>query len=83
RLPVNADGSVTAQQVRDAMRPDTLLVSIMHVNNETGAMNPLREIADVVHAHPTAVFHADLVQSFGKEDIPWESLDLGSVSAHK
>ncbi len=83
RLPVNEEGIVTADQVRAAMRPDTLLVSVLHVNNETGAVNPLRDIATVVHEHPTAVFHADLVQSFGKEDIPWSSLDLASVSAHK
>ena len=83
RLPVNEQGIVTARQVREAMRPDTLLVSVMHVNNETGAVNPIEEIAEVVHSHPTAVFHADLVQSFAKEEIPWQSLDLASVSAHK
>lgn len=83
RLPVGPDGSVTADQVRKAMRPDTLLVSVMHVNNETGAVNPIEEIAAVVHEHPTAVFHSDLVQSFGKEEVPWKSLDLASVSAHK
>lgn len=83
RLPVGPDGRISEEQVRQAMRKDTLLVSIMHVNNETGAVNPIEKIADVVHQHPTAVFHSDLVQSFAKEPVPWQKLDLASVSAHK
>lgn len=83
RLPVNEQGIVTPEQVQAALRKDTILVSLMHVNNETGSINPIADIADVVHRHPTAVFHSDLVQSFAKEDIPMDKLDLATISAHK
>lgn len=82
-LPVSHDGIITPDQVKDHMRKDTILVSVMHVNNESGAVNPIAAIADVVHQHPTACFHSDLVQSFAKEDIPMDKLDLASLSAHK
>jgi cysteine desulfurase len=65
------------------MRPDTILVSLIHVSNETGAVNDISKIADIVHTHPVCVFHADCTQSFGKLDIPFEKLDLMSMSAHK
>lgn len=83
RLPINEEGIITPELVKERMRKDTILVSVMHVNNEMGAINPISEIADVVHEHPTAKFHADLVQSFSKIDIPFEKLDLATISAHK
>lgn len=83
RLPIHADGTIHAQDVKEAMTRDTLLVSLLHVSNETGAVTPIGEIADVVHSHPTCVFHADCTQSFGKIDIPFEKLDLMTMSAHK
>ena len=83
RLPINEDGIVTADLVRSHMRKDTILVSLMHVNNEMGAINPIEEIEKVVHAHPTCKFHVDCVQSFSKLPIPFECLDLATISAHK
>lgn len=65
------------------MRKDTILVSTMHVNNEMGAINPICEIEKVVHSHPTCAYHVDCVQSFSKLDIPFESLDMATISAHK
>ena len=83
RLPINERGIVSAQAVKDHLRKDTLLVSLMHVNNEIGSINPIEAIADVVHTHPTCVFHSDCVQSFGKIDIPFQKLDMATISAHK
>ncbi len=82
-LPINEDGIVTAEILKQFIRKDTILVSCMHVNNEMGAINPIGELADVVHAHPTCVFHADCTQSFSKIDIPMNRLDMMTMSAHK
>lgn len=83
RLPINEQGIVTEEMVQSHMRKDTMLVSLMHVNNEIGSINPIEKIAKVVHMHPTCVFHSDCVQSFGKIDIPFEQLDMMTMSAHK
>lgn len=83
RLPIHEDGTVHAEDVKEAMNKETILVSLIHVSNETGAITDLSEIADVVHEHPVCVFHADCTQSFGKVDIPFEKLDLMTLSAHK
>lgn len=83
RLPIHEDGKVHPEDVANAMRKDTILVSLIHVSNETGAITDIGAIADIVHRHPFAVMHADCTQSFGKLDIPFEKLDLMSMSAHK
>lgn len=82
-LPVNEQGIVTPQAVKEAMRKDTILVSLMHVNNEMGAVNPISDLADIVHTHPVCVFHTDCTQSFGKLDLPMDKLDMMTMSAHK
>lgn len=82
-LSIDASGKVTWQELKNKIRKDTILVSCMHVNNEMGAINPIDELADVVHTHPTCVFHCDCVQSFSKIDIPFEKLDLATLSMHK
>lgn len=82
-LPIHEDGQIHAWDVADAMTDDTILVSLIHVSNEMGAINDLSAISDVVHHNPTCVFHADCTQSFGKIDIPIEKLDLMTMSAHK
>ena len=71
-------------QIQAALRPDTFLVSVMQVNNETGVIQPLTEIAEVLSGHD-AVFHTDAAQGFGKEldGLRSPRLDLISVSAHK
>jgi len=83
-LAPNAGGWIDPGQVAAALRPDTLLVSVMHANNETGVLQPIREIAEVVGNHP-AYLHVDAAQTFGKviEDLCLPRLDLISVSAHK
>ena len=82
-LPINTKGIITPEIVKEHMRKDTILVSTMHVNNEMGAINPIAEIEKVVHSNPTCVYHVDCVQSFTKIDIPFEKLDMATISAHK
>lgn len=83
-VPPTAGGWVEPDAVLAAVRPETVLVSVMHVNNETGVLQPLREIADGLRDHP-AYFHSDAAQGFGKDLEPLRSnrIDLISVSGHK
>jgi len=83
-VPPTKGGWVEADAIKDAVRDDTLLVSVMHVNNETGIIQPLAEIAERLATHQ-AYFHVDAAQGFGK-DIPTlrhPRIDLISASAHK
>lgn len=82
-LPINEEGIITPECLSSHMRKDTILVSIMHVNNEMGAINPIFELEKIVHANPTCAFHVDCVQSFSKIDVPFEKLDMATISAHK
>lgn len=77
-------GWVDPEAVAEALRPETLLVSVMHVNNETGVVQPIQEISGVLSKHP-AYFHVDAAQGFGKEFNGLQSnrIDLLSVSGHK
>ena len=83
-LPVDEYGMVTVDILREAIRDDTFLVSVMHVNNEVGTINPITELATIVH-DADALFHVDAVQSVGK--IPCDITELGvdmlSYSSHK
>jgi cysteine desulfurase len=84
-LPVNAEGRVSVESVRAALRPDTVLVSVMSANNEIGMLQPVAEIGALCRERGV-LFHTDAVQSFGKE--PFTSIeqfnaDLVSVCAHK
>ena len=83
-VPPTSGGWVDPERLRDAVRDDTLLVSLMHVNNETGVTQPLSEIVATLADH-AAFLHVDAAQGFGK-DIPTlqdPRLDLISVSSHK
>lgn len=85
-LPVNAEGEVTALQVKEALREDTILVSVMYGNNEIGSLMPIQEIGRYLkETAPEVVFHTDAVQAYGTEDIDVsdQNIDLLSVSAHK
>lgn len=83
-IPVGSDGAVPAQAVIAALRQDTLLVSVMAANNETGVRQPITEIADAL-AGQEVFLHTDAAQSFGKdiELLRHPRIDLISVSAHK
>lgn len=77
------DGKISAKQVKEALRQDTLLVSIMMVNNEIGAINDIEEIAEVVKKHSGTYFHSDITQALGKIDVNLKNVDMASFSAHK
>lgn len=83
-LPAGASGAVDPEEVSKALRLDTLLVSVMQTNNETGVRQPLDRIADVLKGHP-AYFHSDAAQGFGKDVEPLcnPRIDLISISGHK
>lgn len=83
-LDVHENGIVTAQQVEEAIRPDTALVTIMYANNEIGTLQPIREIGAVCRAHGVP-FHTDAVQAIGHVavDVAADNIDLLSLSAHK
>lgn len=82
-LPVTNKGTVDPEVLRQAMDNNTTLVSIMSVNNETGSMNDIEELAKVVHSFPKAFFHVDATQSIGKEKLNYGVADLISFSGHK
>ncbi len=85
-LPTDSDGRVSAEEVKAALRPDTILVSVMQVNNEIGAVEPVEEIGEMLHREaPEVIFHVDAIQSYGKYRIhPKRAhIDLLSVSGHK
>lgn len=85
-LPVNADGQVEMETLKNSLREDTILVSVMYVNNEIGAIEPIAEIGKAIKEYnPSIVFHVDAVQAFGKVKIlPYkENIDLLSISSHK
>ena len=85
-LPVDQDGIVSLEALKVALRPETILVSVMYVNNEVGAVQPVDEIAKLVKDYDSKIiFHVDAIQAYGKYRI-WpkkEGIDLLSVSGHK
>lgn len=83
-LPVDHEGTVDLAALKNALRPDTILVAIMLANNETGTIQPVREIADLVHANGS-VFFSDTTQAAGKMriDVNETGIDLCCLSAHK
>lgn len=85
-LPVDKYGIISLEDLREALCSDTILVSIMHVNNEMGAVEPIEDVARIIkQAHPDCLFHVDAIQSYGKFRIfPKKiGIDLMTVSGHK
>ena len=83
-LPVQKNGRIDLDQLKNAMTPDTILVSIMSANNEIGVLQPIREIGALCHERGV-LFHTDAVQSVGKVpfNVVADNVDLASISAHK
>lgn len=84
-LPVDRFGRVSPQQVKDAIRPgETIVVSIMHANNEVGTIQPIKECASIAHKHGIP-FHTDAAQSVGKvaTNVDELGVDLLSIAGHK
>ncbi len=85
-LPVDKDGIVSLDALRDAVSQETILLSVMYVNNEIGSVQPVKEMARTVKAlNPGVLFHVDAIQAYGKYRIypKKEGIDLLSVSGHK
>ena len=85
-LTVDEKGHISLGELKNAIRPDTILVSVMYVNNEVGAVEPVEEIGKLVHsAGEHIVFHVDAIQAYGKFQIrpKKQGIDLLSVSGHK
>jgi len=83
-VPPDTSGVVSADSIQQALRPDTVLVSVMQANNETGALQPVSDIAVALEGHD-AFFHVDAAQGYGKDIEPLQNkrIDLISVSGHK
>ncbi|MCI7100010.1 MAG: cysteine desulfurase [Lachnospiraceae bacterium] len=85
-LPVDHEGTVSLKALEEAICPETILVSVMYVNNEIGAVQPIEEIAKIIRRKkPDILFHVDAIQAFGKYVIRpgRQGIDLLSVSGHK
>ena len=85
-LHVDHNGHISLEELEQSLRPDTILVSVMYVNNEIGAIEPIDEIGRLVHGkNPKTVFHVDAIQAYGKMVIrpKKQGIDLLSVSGHK
>lgn len=83
-LDVDEDGMVDVEQLKRAVRPDTILISVMYANNEIGTIQPVREIGEIAAAH-NILFHTDAVQAYGQLPVDVESCHIGllSASGHK
>ena len=83
-LDVEKDGTVTPEALEKAIRDDTVLISIMYINNEIGTIEPIRELAEVAHKHGI-LFHTDAVQAVGNTpiDVKAAGIDMLSMSSHK
>ena len=85
-LPVDGQGHISLETLKEQLRPDTILVSVMYVNNEVGAVEPVEEIGRVIkEISPETLFHVDAIQAYGKYEIRpgRQHIDLMSVSGHK
>jgi cysteine desulfurase len=84
-LSPDEDGFISVEKVAEALREDTILVSIIHVNNETGAIQPISEVGQFLKNYPKIFFHVDAVQGIGKVPlhIKKSAIDLLTVSGHK
>ena len=82
-LPVNDKGAIEVNSLKAAIKENTILVSLMMVNNETGAINPIKEIGEYLKKFPKIAFHVDMVQAMGKLPLDLENIDMFSIAGHK
>ena len=82
-LPVNEKGAVEVKTLKEAIKENTILVSLMMVNNETGAINPIKEIGEYLKNFPKIAFHVDMVQAMGKLPLDLNNIDMFSIAGHK
>lgn len=85
-LPVDKEGRINPEDLKNALNRNTILVSIMGVNNEIGSIQPIKEVSEILKDYPNVTFHVDNVQALGKniwDDVFTPRVDLMSLSAHK
>lgn len=82
-IPVDEEGRINVADIEKAISQNTILVSVMHVNNEVGTIQPIEEIGHLLKKHPKVLFHVDHVQGVGKVPLDLNLVDLCSFSAHK
>ncbi|WP_188453398.1 cysteine desulfurase family protein [Virgibacillus oceani] len=84
-LPVDEKGVISIEDLKHAIQNDTILISIMHVNNEIGSIQPIEEIGEIAKKHPKLFFHVDHVQGVGKVPLKLNNcgIDLCTISGHK
>ncbi|MDT8859380.1 cysteine desulfurase [Alkalihalobacillus sp. MEB130] len=84
-VPVDENGMISVERIKNEIRSDTILVSMIHVNNETGAILPVQKIGELLKAYPQILFHVDHVQGVSKVplDLKDSGIDLCTFSAHK
>lgn len=84
-LPVDKNGVVSVKDLTNSIRNDTILISVMHVNNEIGSIQPIQEIGAIAKQYPKLLFHVDDVQGLGKVSLPLidSGIDLCTISGHK
>ena len=82
-LPVDEHGIVDLSALKTLLRKDTILVSVMAVNNEVGAIQPIKEIKEILKDYPKIAFHVDAVQAIGKVDLDYQDVDMITISSHK
>lgn len=82
-LPVSKSGQIEVKTLKAAIREDTILVSLMMVNNEVGAINPIKEVGEYLKKFPKIAFHVDMVQAIGKLPLDFNNIDMFSIAGHK
>lgn len=82
-LKCDKSGRINLDELKNSLKDDTCLVSIMMVNNEVGSINDIKEISRIVKSYSKALLHVDMVQALGKLDLDLSLVDLASFSAHK
>ena len=82
-IPVDEKGIINLEALEKSIRSDTTLISIMGVNNEVGSVEPIKEIVEILKKHPQVKLHVDAVQAVGKVDLPYNDIDLLTISLHK
>jgi cysteine desulfurase len=84
-LPVNSEGRMNIEDLKNSIREETILVSLIHVNNEVGSIQPIKEVGELLKKYPKILFHVDHVQGITKVPLDFHGcgIDLCSISAHK
>ena len=82
-LDINSDGKIDLEQLKKSLRKDTILVSVMAVNNEMGSIQDIKSIAKIIKENSTALYHIDATQAMCKEKLDYNVADLYNFSSHK